>query len=139
MTLADIQIAGVLGRDAECRFTPSGEAVASFSVADDLRRKSPSGEWETVSTTWWRCQVWGKAAENLADHLLKGTRVVVTGTVHERKYEKDGQERSSFDVRARTVGIVPKGERTQRAGGGSSAGQADPWAGDGGYPSDAPF
>lgn len=116
--MADIQITGVLGRDAELRFTPGGEAVLNLSVADDLRRKN-GNEWETVSTTWWRCALWGRQAESLVEHLVKGTRVVVLGQVHERKYEKDGQERSSFDVKARTVAVVPRD---------GSGRQADAWA-----------
>jgi len=132
--MANIELTGIVGQDAEIRFTPQGDAVASFSVADDLRRKNAAGQWETASTTWWRCQVWGKTAEALVEHLTKGTRVLVTGTVHERKWEKDGAERSSFDVKARTVGIIPKGEPTP-----PRAAQDDPWASGSSYSDTPPF
>lgn len=121
--MADITLSGGLGRDAELKFTPSGSAVLNFSVADDNRRQNPqTKEWETVSTTWWPVTLWGKQAENLAEHLTKGTRVVVVGSVHERKFEHNGEQRSSFDVKARTVAVIP------RSGGSSSPAPADdPW------------
>lgn len=124
--MADITITGGLGRDAELKFTPSGSAVLNFSVADDQRRQNPqTKEWETVSTTWWNVAVWGRQAETLAEHLTKGTRVVVVGTVHERKYEHNGEQRSSFDVKARTVAVIPKAGAPARQ---SSGFDADPWA-----------
>lgn len=124
--MADITITGLLGRDAEMRFTPSGEAVANFTVADDLSRKNVAGQWETVSTTWWRVSLWGKAAEAMVEHLTKGAKVVVLGTVHERQYDKDGEKRSSFDVKARTVALIPR--TTGNAPRTAPAPAVDPWA-----------
>lgn len=120
--MADITVTGIIGQDASLKFTPGGDAVLNFSVADDLRRKN-GDRWETVSTTWWPVALWGKQAEAMAEHLRKGTRVVVIGTVHERKYTHQEQERSSFDVKARTVAVVPRDE-VQR----SSGQQSDAWA-----------
>lgn len=128
--MANIEITGTLGRDPELRFTPSGDAVLNFSAADDLRQlNKQTNQWETVSTTWWRVAVWGKPAESLAESLTKGSRVVVLGTVHERKYDKDGEERSSFDVKARTVAVIPRAGSSAPAPSSSrSAGADDPWA-----------
>ena len=124
--MANVSFSGNLGRDSELTFTQSGKAVLNFSVADTLRRKNQqTGEWEDVSTTWWRVAVWDKAAENLAEHLTKGTRVVVDGTVHSREYEKDGVKKLAYDVTARTVGVIPRG---QSSGAPRSSSNADAWA-----------
>lgn len=125
--MADITFTGNLGGDAELRYTAGGEAVLNFSVADELRRKD-GNEWKTVSTTWWRTAIWGKPAEALAEVLKKGTKVVVAGQVHERKYEHQGVEKTAYDVKARTVGVIPRGEPSGRPGGQSSAPASDPWA-----------
>ncbi len=140
--MASLSIIGNIGQEPELKFTNSGKAVLNFSVADTLRRKNQqTGEWEDVSTTWWRVQVWEKTAETLAEHLHKGVRVMVDGTVHAREFEKDGVKRLSYDVTARSVGIMPKAA----AGAARSAPAAlggDPWAAppasSGGFPNDEP-
>jgi single-strand DNA-binding protein len=87
-----ITIAGQLGKDAEVRFLPNGDPVASFSVADSQGKDKP--------TIWWRCSLFGKRAESLAPYLLKGQAVTVSGTVTERKYtDNSGQERTVMEVR----------------------------------------
>ena len=108
--MAQIEIVGNLGGDAEIKFVPSGDAVLNFSVADTFSRKNKTtNEWEEVSTTWWRVAFWGKQAETYAEHLKKGTRVTVSGVVHSREWTTDaGEKRLSFDVKARTVGIIPR-------------------------------
>lgn len=145
--MAKIDIKGRLGRDAELRFLPSGVPVIEFSIADDKRRKNPNGDWETESTTWWRTSYFpaghGEQAQNNADvHLTilkKGALVRVTGDVHERTYQKDGQDRSAFDVKASDVSLVPVAKSTgtydrhdtrNQATSSYGAGQApanDPW------------
>lgn len=124
--MANITIRGNIGGEPELRFTPGGKAVLNFTVADNLSKRNASGEWENISTTWWRVQVWEKDAENLAETLSKGDRVIVEGTVHSRDWEdKDGAKRTSFDVTGRTVGIIPKGPGgAQRV----TAPAGDPWA-----------
>ena len=92
-----ITIAGQLGRDAEQRYLPDGSAVASFSVADSQGRDKP--------TIWWNCSIFGKRAESLAQYLLKGQAVTVSGTITEREYEKDGVKRKSIDVRVNDVAL----------------------------------
>jgi len=126
--MADIQFTGNLGGDAELKFAPSGDPVLNFSVADTLSRKNrDTNEWEEVSTTWWRVAFWGKQAETYLEHLKKGTRVQVTGTVHSREWTPDsGDKRLSFDVKARNVGIIPRPNQTGRVAQ-SKPTTDDPW------------
>lgn len=93
----NITLAGSLGKDAEVRYLPNGDAVASFSVADSQGREKP--------TIWWRCSLFGKRAESLAQYLVKGQAVTVSGTVTEREYEQDGVKRKSMDVRVNDLAL----------------------------------
>lgn len=94
----NINIAGMLGKDAETRHLPNGDPVASFSVADSQGKDKP--------TIWWRCSLFGKRAESLAPYLLKGAHVTVTGNVTERKYtDKDGHERTATEVRVNDLAL----------------------------------
>ena len=94
----NITVAGQLGRDAEVRFLANGDAVAGFSVADSQGRDKP--------TIWWNCSLFGKRAESLAQYLVKGQSVTVSGTVTEREWvDKDGQKRKSMDVRVNDVAL----------------------------------
>lgn len=128
--MAQITLSGNLGGDAELKFLNSGDPVLNFSVADTLNRKNKTtNEWEEVSTTWWRVALWGKPAENLAAHLTKGTRVIVTGDVHAREWTTDdGEKRLSFDVKARTVGVIPRAEKAGGFTGGGASTAGDPWS-----------
>ena len=94
----NITIAGQLGKDAETRFLPNGDPVASFSVADSQGKEKP--------TIWWNCQLFGKRAESLAPYLVKGQAVTVTGNVTEREYtDKTGAQRKSMDVRVSDLAL----------------------------------
>ena len=107
--MANIEFTGHLGQDPELRFQPNGKAVLSLSVAESHSKRNPGGGWDDDGTTWWRVTVWERAAETLADVLRKGDRVLVIGTVRSREWEdRDGQKRTSYDVNARTVAVVPK-------------------------------
>lgn len=118
-----ITITGHLGQDAELAYTPSGVARLNFSVGDDERRKTASGEWEKVGTTWWRCQLWRDKAEAAAPVLAKGVKVIVSGRAKLRTYEtRDGGKGTSLDVDVYDVAVVPKGEPRDR-----QAAQGDPW------------
>lgn len=119
--MADITFTGHLGRDPELRFTQGGKAVANFSVAEGHRRRNGQ-EWEDDGTTWWRVTAWERQAEMLAENLTKGARVVVTGQVRSREFEHEGQTKTSYDVTARHVGIIPKADQQPR-----QAPQADAW------------
>ena len=93
----NITVAGRIGRDAEIRHTNSGDAVASFTVADDQGKDK--------ATIWWRCNLWGKRAESLAQYLSKGQAVTVTGQVTEREYERDGETRKSQEIRVNDIAL----------------------------------
>jgi single-strand DNA-binding protein len=94
-----ITITGNLGKDAETRFTPNGDPVASFSVADNQGKDKPS--------IWWNCALFGKRAESLAPYLKKGQTVTVVGQVSEREYtdKNTGQQRKAMDVRVTDVAL----------------------------------
>lgn len=93
-----ICIAGSLGKDAELRYLPNGDAVASFSVADSQGKEKP--------TIWWGCSIFGKRAESLQPYLTKGQSVTVVGSVSEREWtDKDGNKRKSMDVRVNEVAL----------------------------------
>ena len=93
-----ITVAGQLGKDSEVRFLANGDAVAGFSVADSQGKDKP--------TIWWNCQLFGKRAESLSQYLTKGQAVTVSGTVSQRTYtDKNGQERTSMDVRVNDVAL----------------------------------
>ena len=93
-----ITVAGTLGKDAEVKYLPNGDAIANFSVADSQGREKP--------TIWWNCGLYGKRAESLSQYLLKGQAVTVTGSVSEREWtDKDGNKRKSMDVRVSDVAL----------------------------------
>lgn len=148
--MASITFTGRLGQDSTIKFLSNGTPVLEFSVADDKRRKNPSGEWETESTTWWRVSYFGKPAEAAADVLLKGVLVRVEGTVFERKFEHQGADRSAYDVKATQVSVVPVAKSSGNAapsggfnrrtpGNTGDYGQADPWTTGGGNDDGVPF
>lgn len=93
-----ITVAGTLGKDAEVKYLPNGDAIANFSVADSQGKDKP--------TIWWNCGLYGKRAESLAQYLTKGQAVTVTGSVSEREWsDKNGQARKSMDVRVSDVAL----------------------------------
>jgi single-strand DNA-binding protein len=101
---AQVTIIGRLTKDPELRFTPSGDAVASFSVAVNERIKD-GNEWKDGETSFYEVKAWRKLAEQTAETLTKGNRVVVTGKMKIDKYEaKDGTTRYSTVVTAEDIG-----------------------------------
>jgi len=97
-----ITIAGQLGKDAELRYLSNGDPVASFSVADNQGKDNQGKDKPTI---WWRCSLFGKRAQSLAEYLVKGQSVTVSGTVTEREYEKDGDTRKAVEVRVNDVAL----------------------------------
>ena len=104
-----IIVVGNVGQDAEMRYTPSGAAVASFSVATNRQYTATSGE-KVKETVWFRISAWGKQAETCNQYVKKGMKVLVEGRLNAddnggpRVWEaKDGSSRSSFEVTANTV------------------------------------
>ena len=145
-----ITIIGNLTADPELRFTPSGAAVANFTVASTPRMfDRQSNEWKDGETLFMRCSIWREAAENVAESLQRGTRVVVTGRLKSRSYEtKEGEKRTVVEMDVDEVGPslryanakVTKTQRSGDSGGGFGGGggqggqQSDPWATGGSAP-----
>lgn len=126
-----ITVVGNLTTDPELRFTPSGSAVANFTVASTPRTfDRQSNEWKDGETLFLRAAVWREAAENVAESLTKGMRVIVTGRLKSRSYEtKEGEKRTVIELEVDEIGpslryANAKINRTQRssAQGGQGAG-----------------
>ena len=133
-----ITVVGNLVEDPELRFTPSGAAVAAFRIASTPSRfNKDTSKWEDGDSLFLRCSVWRQAAENVAESLQRGMRVIVQGRLKQREWEtKEGEKRTSYEIDVDEVGpslkfATAKVVKTQRgSGGGFSGGQAadDPWA-----------
>jgi single-strand DNA-binding protein len=171
MAAGDTQItmAGNLVDDPELRFTPAGQPVARFRVASTPRYLDKNtNEWKDGDSLFLTCNVWRQAAENVAESLTRGTRVIVSGRLRQRSYEtKEGEKRTVYEVEVDDVGpslrnASAKVNRVARNGSGGSGGSAgpggsggrapggqgsaggadaDPWASDGpgGYSDEPPF
>lgn len=101
---------GNLGKDAESRFTPSGDAVVQFSVG------VKSGYGDKATTTWARCAMWGKRGEAVAQYLTKGQLVGISGEVTLREFtNKEGNKQSSLEVRVNDLTLLGKREGEQQA------------------------
>ena len=139
----NITIIGNLVDDPELRFTPSGAAVAKFRVASTPRfLDRNTNEWKDGDSLFLQCQIWRQAAENVAESLTRGMRVIVSGRLKQRSYEtKEGEKRTVFEVEVDEVGpslrnATAKVTKTTRAAGASgNAGgfstealNDDPWA-----------
>jgi len=139
-----ITMIGNLVDDPELRFTPSGAAVAKFRVASTPRYlDKQTNEWKDGESLFLQCQIWRQAAENVAETLTKGMRVILSGRLKQRSYEtKEGEKRTVFEVEVDEVGpslrnATAKVTKTQRAAGTSGGFSApaasdsfteDPWA-----------
>jgi single-strand DNA-binding protein len=108
--LAEITLVGILVTDPELRVSPTGAAVASFTVAAHDGRYDPgTGEWVDKGATFLRCPIECQAAENVAESLTKGARVLVTGVLKQREWETtDGDKRYAYEVDATEVGASLK-------------------------------
>ena len=140
-----ITVVGNLVDDPELRFTPSGAAVANFRIASTPRTfDRQTNEWKDGEALFLSCSVWRQAAENVAESLQRGMRVVVQGRLKSRTYEtREGEKRTVFEIEVEEVGpslkyATAKVTRVQRSGGGGGYGGApqgggqqagnDPWA-----------
>jgi single-strand DNA-binding protein len=138
-----ITVVGNLTSDPELRFTPSGAAVANFTVASTPRQfDRQTNEWKDQETLFLNCSVWRQAAENAAESLQRGMRVIVQGRLKARSYEtREGEKRTVFEIDVEEVGpslkmATAKVTKTTRSGGGQggggfSGGSDDPWASSG--------
>ncbi|GJF06716.1 single-stranded DNA-binding protein [Pseudonocardia sp. D17] len=140
-----VTIVGNLTADPELRFTPSGAAVANFTVASTPRQYDrQSGEWRDLDALFMRCNIWRQAAENVAESCKRGMRVVVTGRLRQRSFEtREGEKRTVVELEADEVAVslryaTATVEKTTRGGGGGFGGGAsaggwgasssdDPW------------
>ena len=155
-----ITLIGNLVDDPELRFTPSGQAVAKFRIASTPRfMDKATNEWKDGESLFLTCNVWRQAAENVAESLQRGMRVIVSGRLKQRSYEtKEGEKRTVFEVEVDEVGPslrnatakVNKASRGPGGGFGSGGGGGgggtpadDPWstapAAGGGFPDEPPF
>jgi single-strand DNA-binding protein len=159
-----ITIVGNLVGDPELRYTQTGQAVATFRVASTPRfRDNTTGEWKDGDSLFLSCNVWRQAAENAAESLQRGTRVIVSGRLRQRSYEtREGEKRTVYEIEVDDVGpslrnASAKVTKSSRSSGGYGGGQggpggpsggsggaaaADPWAseaGDGGTTDEPPF
>ena len=157
-----ITVVGNLTADPELRFTPSGAAVASFTIASTPRQfDRNTNEWKDGEALFLRCSIWRQAAENVAESLQRGMRVVAQGRLKQRSFEtREGEKRTVIELDVDEVGpslryATAKVNRTQRgssSGGfgssGSGGGDAvdDPWGtppppsgGGGGFSDEPPF
>jgi single-strand DNA-binding protein len=101
----EITVVGYLTGDPELRFIPSGAGVANFTVASTPRRfDRQKNEWVDMETLFMRCQVWNQMAENVVESLKKGTRVMVTGNLISRSWEKDGQKHTAMEMTVNEIG-----------------------------------
>ena len=134
-----ITIVGNLVDDPELRFTPSGAAVAKFRVASTPRYlDKQTNEWKDGESLFLSCNVWRQAAENVAETLQRGMRVIVQGRLKQRSYEtKEGEKRTVYEIEVDEVGpslrnATAKVAKTQRGGGAGGFGGGttdnDPWA-----------
>jgi single-strand DNA-binding protein len=120
-----ITIVGNLVEDPNLRFTPSGQAVASFRIASTPRFfDRQSNDWKDGEALFLTCNVWRQAAENCAETLQRGMRVIVQGRLKQRSYEtREGEKRTVFEIEVDEVGpslrnATAKVNKTQRQGGG---------------------
>ena len=135
-----ITIIGNLTDDPELRYTPNGAAVANFTVASTPRfLDKATNEWKDGDALFLRCSIWRQAAENVAESLTRGARVIVSGRLKQRSYEtKEGEKRTVYEVECDEIGpslkyATAKVNKTTRSGAGSSGG------GFGGSPADDPW
>ncbi len=127
-----ITVVGNLTDDPELRFTPSGAAVASFTVASTPRTfDRATNEWKDGDALFLRCSIWRQAAENVAESLTKGMRVVVQGRLRQRSYEtREGEKRTVVELDVEEVGpslkyATAKVTKASRGGGGGFGGGGD--------------
>ncbi|HJT38448.1 MAG TPA: single-stranded DNA-binding protein [Actinomycetota bacterium] len=140
-----VTLVGNLTDDPELRFTAQGAAVANFRIAVSKRVRDPqTNEWKDGDTSFFRVNVWRQLAENAAESLTRGTRVIVTGTLKMRQWEtQEGEKRSVVEIEATEVGpslkwATAKIEKASRQSGGQAATAGD-WDSPTPVPEEVPF
>lgn len=126
-----ITLVGNITDDPELRFTPSGAAVANFTIAVNRRYKNQSGQWEDKLDGFFKCNCWRDMAENIAESLQKGMRVMVVGRLQQRSWDdQEGNKRSAFEIQVDEVGpslrwATAQVTKSQRSSGTASGGGGD--------------
>ncbi len=137
-------VVGNLTADPELRFTPSGAAVANFTIASTPRKfNAQTNQWEDMDALFMRCSIWRQAAENVAESLTRGSRVIASGRLRQRSYDtKEGEKRTVVELEVDEIGpslkyATAKVNKVSRGGGGfgggnqaaagSAPGGDDPW------------
>lgn len=119
-----VTMVGNLTDDPELRYTPQGAAVANFRIAVNNRFKDQAGNWQDGETSYFKINCWRQLAENVAESLTKGTRIVVTGRLKMRQWEtQEGEKRSVVEIEAEEIGpslkfATAKVERIAKGAGG---------------------
>jgi single-strand DNA-binding protein len=141
-----ITVIGNLTDDPELRFTPSGAAVAKFRIASTPRfLDKASGEWKDGEPLFLSCNVWRQVAENVAESLQRGSRVIVSGRLRMRSYEtKEGEKRTVIELEVDEIGpslryATAKVQRMSRSGGGGYGASGGNTSGGGGFAADDPW
>ena len=123
MSFNKIILVGNLGKDPELRYTPQGDAVCSFSMATNERKKDKSGEFQDV-TTWFKVTLWRRQAENASKYLSKGSPVYIEGRLQMEEWtDRDGKERFTLGVQATDMQFISS--RGEGGGGGGGGGRDD--------------
>jgi single-strand DNA-binding protein len=124
-----ITVIGNLTDDPELRFTPSGAAVANFTIASTPRTlDKQTNEWKDGDALFLRCSIWRQAAENVAETLTRGARVIAQGRLVQRSYEtREGEKRTVVELQVDEIGpslryATAKVSKTSRGGGGGGGG-----------------
>jgi len=141
-----ITVIGNLTDDPELRFTPSGAAVAKFRIASTPRfLDKASGEWKDGEPLFLACNVWRQVAENVAESLQRGSRVIVSGRLRMRSYEtKEGEKRTVIELEVDEIGpslryATAKVQRMSRSGSGGYGASGGSNSGGGGFAADDPW
>ena len=128
MAMGQVTIVGNLTDDPELRYTPNGAAVAKFRVAVNRRYKDQSGEWKDGDTSYFTVNAWRTLAENVAESLTQGNRVVVVGRLRTNSWETpEGEKRSKIEIEAEEIGPSLKWASAKVERQGRGPGQGD-WA-----------
>jgi single-strand DNA-binding protein len=142
-----VTVVGNLTADPELRFTPSGAAVTSFTIASTPRTLDrQTNEWKDGEALFLRCSIWRQAAENVAESLQRGARIVVVGRLKQRSFEtREGEKRTVIELDVDEVGpslkyATAKVTRAQRGSADLATGNGeDPWTNPGTAPGEPPL
>ncbi len=141
-----LTVIGNLTADPELRFTPSGAAVANFTVASTPRfLDKQSGEWKDGEALFLRCNIWRQAAENAAETLTRGMRVIVSGRLRQRSFEtREGEKRTVVELEVDEIGpslryATAKVNKVSRGSGSGGFGGSGSGSGSGGQSADDPW